>query len=301
MRRVAVGLVVITALLGGYAFRRVERSSREPENSRFSSDACRDAYVRAFAGPSFEIRVVFGYKDARPARFVADRYERMLLVDRLVAPCGIGGGLCGFQRDAKDMDLFTKSAPGPDAAPREFRIRVVAPSVGADDVENRKDPLQARRSDRVERVFLDGLNDADVVIYNGHSRAGGGPDFRPPRLRGRSVDYGWYREKTPGISPVLRGLREAKGERKLKLLGFLSCASTKHFVGKVDEARPGLATLTSPKLLYFSDALEASVELLTSILTLSCDPDFSSALANAETRVGGIRMNGWLEAPVKSD
>ena len=254
---------------------------------RFANPECERTYARAFVRPTFEIRVVFGYKDARPARFVADRYERMLLVSRLLEKCGEGEGVCGFSRDARDGDLFTKEIAGPDGAPRAIRLRVVAASVGADDEENRKDPMQARRSAYAERVFLDGLRDAEVVIYNGHSRAGGGPDFRPPRIRrDLEVDYGWYRAHTPGLDAILDRLGpRPKGEgERLRLLGFLSCASTKLFLGQIGKARPELATLSSPNLLYFSDAFEASLEILDSILTMRC-----------ESRAGAARLIGWFE------
>ena len=66
-----------------------EKSTKiRPCSSRTSS--CRKAYDRFFAGPSVDVRVVFGYKDARPARFVADRYERLLLLSRLLRRCRLG-------------------------------------------------------------------------------------------------------------------------------------------------------------------------------------------------------------------
>lgn len=219
-----------------------------------------------------EVRVVYGYKDARPARFVADRYERMLLVARLTAGCTAGETVCGFSRDSRDVELFRKG---------NIRLRVIASSAGPDDEEDRKDPFQAMRTAHAERVFLDGLRDADVVIYNGHSRGGGGPDFRPPRLSGGAVDYEWYRARKPGMRPVLEALKRGMRESRLQLLSFLSCASAKHFVQSVESARPGLNTVTTPQLLYFADAHAATLDVLASVFS-----------KRAETRAGSARVAG---------
>src|SRR5690606_18334478 len=50
-----------------------------PEADRKNS-ACHRAYARLYKNDIVDMRLVFGYKDARPARFVADRYERAAIV-----------------------------------------------------------------------------------------------------------------------------------------------------------------------------------------------------------------------------
>ncbi len=262
----------------------------------FANEACRASYTRVYAAPTLEVRVVFGYKDARPARFVADRYERMLFLERITGKCGKEKGACGFKRDGHGVDLFTKKMAGPDGGPREIRLRVAHSSVGPDDEENRKNPFQAWRTRYARELYLGGFGGADVVLYNGHSRAGGGPDFSPPRLRaGDEVDYGWYRGHTPGFQSVLRSMRTARNEpRKPRLVGFLSCASTKLFLGKVLELQPNLTTVTSSKLIYFADALEATLEALNSVLAMRCEADFAAAMEKATTQAGGARVVGWF-------
>jgi hypothetical protein len=267
---------------------------------KFENESCRQTYFRFFREPSVEMRVVFGYKDARPARFVADRYERLLFVQRILAPCPTSRleRACGFRRDMNDADLFTREIHGPDGEPRTVRLRVVQPSVGADDEENRKDPFQAWRTVYAQKEFLGGLAVADLVLYNGHSRAGGGPDFRPPRITAsQEIDFGWYQAHEPGFEPVLKALRALPAEvDRPKLVGFLSCASSTHFLARVNEIRPTLGTVTSPRLLYFSDALESSLETLSSILSFRCQKDFERSLKKAETRASGARVSGFFKS-----
>jgi hypothetical protein len=287
------------ALVGGVAiYTTIHRVKPAPVRivpRQFASPACRDGFRRFFSRSPFEIRVVFGYKDSRPARFVADRYERMLLIDRLIGACAVGEAACGFRRDSRDVDLLTKVIPAPDGKPLEIRLRVAHASVGADDDENRKNPFQASQTRYAQDLFLEGLAHADVVIYNGHSRAGGGPDFGPPKLRAGDIDFGWYKKNTPGFTPVLEALEKGGPDAsEPKLIGFLSCASSTHFLGKIHALRPHLATVTSPKLIYFSDALEATYATLSSILGMKCEPKFTAAHKTAATRAGGARVAGWF-------
>jgi hypothetical protein len=300
IRWMAAVLLLLLVVYGGVRFigHHLERA-RLAGLPRFATDTCRRTYEEFYRDPSIEIRVVFGYKDARPARFVADRYERLIFVQRVLRACASSEDrVCGFTRDTNDADLFTREIPGPDGENRVVRLRVVQPSVGADDEENRKNPFQAWRTVYAQQEFLEGFAASDLVIYNGHSRAGGGPDFRPPRISGSGdIDFGWYQRNEPGFEPVLESLRNLPpATSRPKLVGFLSCASTTHFLGRMREIRPTLATLTSPRLLYFSEAMETSLEMLGSVLAMKCEPEFSEALKKAETRAGGARVSGFFRS-----
>jgi hypothetical protein len=292
-------ILLSTLFLLGYEVSRFIAARREARLPHFATEECRQTYQRFYRESSVEVRIVFGYKDARPARFVADRYERLIFVQRILRACaGPTDRLCGFSRNTNDADLFTRNVLGPDGNSRLVRLRVVQPSAGADDEENRKNPFQAWRTEYAQREFLEGFATSDLVIYNGHSRAGGGPDFRPPKISGSGdIDFGWYQTHEPGFEPVLEALRKLPpNSARPKLAGFLSCASTTHFLGRMREIRPNLATLTSPRLLYFSDALETSLETLDSILAMKCESEFGEALKKAETRAGGARVSGFFKS-----
>jgi hypothetical protein len=138
---------------------------------------------------------------------------------------------------------------------------------------------------------LNGLQQADAVFYNGHSRDGGGPDFAPPRLTENGhVDYTWYEKNQPGIRPVMKRL---DNDAKVKLLGLFSCSSTKHFDDKLRAAKPGLALISSPKLLYYADANKNMFAALSALLRQECEADFHKAL-RSQAEVGNTHLTGFF-------
>ncbi len=277
------------------------RAKKEPTSSiavtapLFEDDACRKTYESFYRGPQVDVKVIFGYKDARPARFVADRYERMIFIQRLTAACRANGTFaCGFVRSTEDSDLLVKVIPGPDGKERKVLLRVIQSSAGPDDDENRANPFQKWRTRYANLAFLQGLTHADAVFYNGHSRAGGGPDFEPPRLGSQQeVAFAWYKENQPGFNPIIATLEGAPS--RLKLLGLYSCASSKHFLDRVRKVKGDLGLITSPKLIYFSDALESSLETISSLLAMKCEGSFRSSLAKRRLRASGAEVSGFFE------
>lgn len=253
---------------------------------------CEKTYAHFFKNERTDIRIVFGYKDARPSRFVGDRYEAAWFATYLTAPCESGWYACGFTRDSADPDLFRKLVTGADGKPVEVRLTLLASAASADDDENRKDLFQKWLSERATATFLQGIENADAVFYDGHSRDGGGPDFGPPRLAvDRHVDYDWYAKHKPGMGPLLEKL----GQSRLPLLGFFSCASTGHFLESVREANAHVATVTSPKLIYYTDAMKNMLGALSALLGLKCEADFHSSL-RAKMEVGSSHLNGFFKS-----
>jgi len=267
----------------------------------FSDSRCQKKYQELYNRDRIDIRIVFGYKDARPARFVGDRYERALWLRPLLADCISGEGACGFARSEGDDELFEKEIAGPDGRPRKVGLRVLQSSVGPDDEENRNDPFQKWNSERVRKSFLEGLATADVVFYNGHSRNGGGPDFQPPMIAGNgNVRYKRYQIEKPGIKELLSVL-EANHQATIKLLGFFSCASTRWFEKPILDLKKGIGLITNTQLVYFSDALENMTAALSALLTMKCQPDFDRILkggSKADPKSGstqvGIKSVGLL-------
>jgi hypothetical protein len=286
-----VALVFLGATVGIWKLR---TRAVPPPPPAFEDDACRQTYLNFYRNPEIDVKVVFGYKDARPARFVADRYERMIFIQRLTAKCTKKNFACEFVRSKTDADLLTRKFLGPDGRPRTLFLRAIPSSVGPDDEENRIDPFQKWRTRYANLAFLQGLTSADAVIYNGHSRAGGGPDFSPPRLgKDLDVDFPWYRKNEPGFTPIVATLEGAPS--KLKLLGLYSCASSRHFLERVRKVKPDLGLITSPKLIYFADALESSIESVSSLLAMKCEGAFRSSLTKARARASGAEVSGFFE------
>ncbi|MGE0616097.1 MAG: hypothetical protein AB7P04_10690 [Bacteriovoracia bacterium] len=242
---------------------------------------CSSAFSRIFGKPTADIRLVFGYKDARPARFVGDRYERMMVIRRLMAPCVADQSVCGFRRDPGDAELFLKDIPG-ETGDTTVRLRVVASSAGPDDDANREDPFQSWLSRRAEQVFLSGLQFADVVFYLGHSRSGGGPDFTPPRLdSAQHADYAWYKAQAPGLKRMLESL--ARADIPPRWIGLFSCVSERHFLEASTKALPRsvrgeVGFITSDRLLYYWDSLQNALAALSAVLGKRCEPALSGAV-----------------------
>jgi hypothetical protein len=269
------------------------KTARDVPESERPRSACYQSYSSFYRGDSIDIRIAFGYKDARPARFVGDRYERQMFTAYLLAPCVAGWAACGFTREASDPDLFLKVIEGPDGKPKRVRVRVTHSSAGPDDEDNRANPLQNRQSELSRRNFVEGLREANAVFYNGHSRDGGGPDFDPPRLsKDRHVDYDWYLAHRPGEKLVVAELAGAKAE----LLGLFSCLSREHFLEKIREKKRGMATITSPQLLFYSDALKSQLGALSALLGQWCEAGFGSALRTG-SEAGRSRLTDFFKPP----
>jgi len=259
--------LLLIAALSVYFFRPI------PENP------CARRYLPISAGPVSEIRVVFGYKDTRPTRYVGDRYERIAFSERIRA--------LGFQVDPDDADLYVLTTPE-----KVWRLRLAHSSVGPDDDANRKDSFQPWQSFHASRLFYEGLNGTSMVLYDGHSRDGGGPDFGPPKITSsRHIDYYWYRVQQPGLLRLQRALAEAK--QPAKVLGLFSCASDAFFSESVRKAQPEMALVSSRELIYHSDAMRNLEGLIKAVVGKYCSPAFESAVA-AESKGGKTKIEGFL-------
>jgi hypothetical protein len=224
-----------------------------------------------------DLRIFFGYKDARPGRFVGDRHERLALVQHLVEPCPEGDRqTCGFKRQSRDANLLLKkvSIEG-SAAPIKIHLRLIHSSVSTDDEENRHNPYQKIMSEQAESSFLEGLEKADLVFYNGHSRFGGGPDFNPPLTNEAGyVDSKFYRTFTSGLTKMISALEKRKDAANMQQLdhfGMFSCASTQHFRKALkDVGVPNI--ITSVRLLHYAEALRRTEKQLNKFLQSLTQP-----------------------------
>jgi len=234
---------------------------------------CLLAYDKFFSRDKTLIRVTFGYKDVRPQRYVGDRYEKAIFVHRLTQKCTEDEFACEFKRDQKNGERFYKNIPGPRGKGHEISIFVVNSSVGPDDDQNRIDPFQDWQHKRAARNFYRGLHGAEGVLYYGHSRDGGGPDFNYPKLtKYKHVDYGYYKKKRPGLKRMEVNLKKAK--RQPKLMGIYSCVATGHFSKALRKHIPDTALITSSKLIYVNDALESMLGTISALLGLKCEEKF---------------------------
>ncbi|MCB9026873.1 MAG: hypothetical protein H6625_11180 [Bdellovibrionaceae bacterium] len=229
-----------------------------------SGNSCENTTSYLQKKAKINITYIIGYKDARPARFVGDRYERNVVIYHLTQKCIDNNVLCGFERDKKDAYLFNKQWNG-----KKINLRIIHSSVSEDDEENRNHPFQSWMSQRAKKEFLLSLQQADILFYNGHSRAGGGPDFSPPIIKkDNQVDFAKYKNGYGSFSLILNYFKKIK--KPLSVLGLFSCNATQHFEKDLSTKQKNVMLITAPHLIYFKEALDKSILAMDYLLRSDC-------------------------------
>jgi hypothetical protein len=290
---------------------RLNRLQTPEERQRFQ--ACQESYQRLFARDVIDVRVAVGYLDF--GNSVTDRYFRASLEAALTDRCPrnsqgqliSGRRACDFRRAADDANVLTRQIMGPDGRPRTVRLTLVSSSVTNDEWENRREKAneQQRSTARAESVFFNGLREADVVIYAGHARGGGGPSFEAPRLRpsqGRlqSTDFAWYRRERPGARRMIESLQRA--ERQPGLIALLACDADKHFADAVREVAPNSALIVAGRDSIAETSMGQVFAILDLTLAQHCQASFQNALRETSTWIDGRTLEppkalGLFEPP----
>jgi hypothetical protein len=202
------------------------------------SQNCEKVYQPLKDKPIIEVRIVLGYDDNMGETF--DIVNKSTLVEKFIKPCRINHFSCGFKRDPDDADLLIKSLKNPTGETQEVRLIIINSSISSNDNNNRGSQRlkQDQKSMLAKKIFLDGLVNSDLVIYNGHSRHGGGPSFEPPRKQknGRT-DESWYRKTRPGVNDMISTL-QAAGSKQAPFIAILSCESLGHFGADLKRVAP---------------------------------------------------------------
>jgi hypothetical protein len=144
---------------------------------------------------------------------------------------------CGFEE--RSPGVFMKDIRSPEGARIHAQVELRSPSLSTSHAQN-VGPLKAEQdahSAEVTKWFFGSIDGADMVVYNGHARKGGGPDFSPPRLLSNShVNYDWYGRKTPGLNNLTSALSAAQSKPAAVLL--MACNSVLLFEKQVAAASP---------------------------------------------------------------
>lgn len=252
------------------------------------SSMLQKAYNRGF----IDIRYIFGYFDdsatGKDVIWEGINFGRSPSLDKptfnglrqiLTEPCQGQLEACGFQQQGnpesgmvtleKSIQLHGVKIP--------VRITLAYSSVSQSHIENTTSLVERQKNmtEQAERIFLDGLSRADIVFYNGHSRNGGGPDFRPPILdKTFHPNYnGYYKVKRPGISKVTSQLRTSPNPGLI--LGLFSCSSYSHFNSMLIKAAPKTRLILSSDLVDYRETLITSVGYLDGLLQGRCGEDLA--------------------------
>ncbi len=137
---------------------------------------------------------------------------------------------------------------------------------------------QTAKSKNTQAQFLSALKSYDAVIYLGHARSGGGPDFFPPKLlANQNVDYGYYKKNQPGIKAMLGALQ---GSSDSDVIGVLACKSTNLFASSIRKYAPNSGLITADKLFAFDDLIPTGFTLVEALVGQRCNENFSNVVQN---------------------
>ncbi len=249
--------------------------------------ACLDTYKDFYSKPTLDLRVMLGYADN--GLDVDDGPMRTAWIDRLTNNCKENEvGTCGFVRgadpknpDRDDEEIFSKFVEGPDGKQHTVVLHIVSSSVTQDDLKNRGDlkAAQLEKTQHAEETFFGGLASADLVLYVGHARHGGGPSAEPPfrKSDGLSVDYQAKPYITHASERRMLAVLKANSQPP-KLLGIFACDGGRLFSDDVTQASHHLSgVVTSIGLTSAESAYAQAFSTLDSVLALRCQTEFEGA------------------------
>ncbi|WP_413291078.1 hypothetical protein [Bdellovibrio sp. HCB337] len=265
---------------------------------------CENVYANALNRGVLDIRYALGYfDDSRGEDSIVNGINYGLspsldieifhaLRKQLTANCwSFSKRLCGFKEsgDAETGKVVLTKQEKIHGRKITVRITLTQASASSSFAQNKgaSASRQSMLTQQSEENFFGGLRTADVVIYNGHSRNGGGPDFNPPILNSHNkVNYkGYYEKKRPGIIRTIENLKHNPNQGFI--LGMFSCYSRKHFYQTFMDANPQQGLVLSADTIDYFDALKGSVGYLEGILRGSCGDELSeSAKQNDKIRIG---------------
>ncbi len=184
--------------------------------------------------------------------------------------------LCGFKEVSPGV--FKKTVKNPQGQKVEAVIEMRNSSVTTSTALNMGEQAaeQAAKSEATTRWFFGSIPSADLVIYNGHSRKGGGPDFSPPKLlENFHVNYPYYVARTPGLSRLLEAL---SAPTKPKALMLMSCNSTLLFSKKIAAVAPMTSFVGTDSVIPGDIPTKGALAGMDSMLRFQCESGFNTAL-----------------------
>lgn len=288
-----------------YYLQKVNRAANT--NSHPSSNpSCYNSFAHIINKGTMNISYVVGYMDTAGSKQsnygddgtnygVARSHDKAMyeaMINRLTAPCRyaqqtacdfkITNSTRGYSKLSRVIDFFNR--------PLQVNIDIAHSSLNEIYEENISATNRSQQeafSARAESLFLNGILNADIAFYNGHSRSGGGPDFRPPKLLSNNhTNYAPYKKEQNEIRKVLAALK-ARTDKNL-ILGLFSCSSNSHFGKMIAQAKPGLKTILSGDLIFTNEATTASAGYLEALLRGNCSSDLTNTARQSDRVKYGI-------------
>jgi hypothetical protein len=191
----------------------------------------------------------------------------------LTARCEGKLQFCGF-KELTPGEL-TKKVKMPDGTKVKVVLEIQHPSISTVHSEN-VGPLkdqQLQKTAEMNEWFFGGLKDADLAIYHGHARNGGGPDFSPPvLLKSLHVNYPFYQKTKPGLTRLIEGLKAAQHPAAMVIM---ACNSGPLFGKAIDAVAPEMGLISTNFVPKTGDGIfKASIASVDSFLRFQCKDGF---------------------------
>lgn len=265
--------------------------------------SCRQSYQRITDSRRLKIRIALGYFDVSDGstleasginygqNVAEDIFAYHTLKWTLKYPCPNGLAACGFTQNPLNPDLLEKIVRFPDGRDVNVSVEIRRSSltpfhhVNTQSRAKEQQALTASTND----FFFGGVHAADVLLYLGHARNGGGPDFGPPPLtRDRHVDYAYYKKQRPGFSRLLAELK-TPGPQPL-MIGLLNCMTEHHFGKMLRQVTEAVGSQTGfiltngfdgskrSHLTDYDDGMKGALATVDGLMKMQCLSGFQESL-----------------------
>lgn len=219
---------------------------------------------------------------------VMDNFEKKGFMAFLLSPCRSKEmKICNFIPVPGKPDTYSKIIKNLIGDPLEIEILIQDSSFTSSNSANIQSRDQYVKSGVTRRSFMKSLAEKDVIIYSGHSRYGGGPDFFPVSydINGEENNSNYYRRHRSGLTDLITGL-EQRVKNKIQppaVLMMSSCDSKAHFSSSLNNKTfSPYSTILTTSAIYSIQAIPPIVGLLGLILNQTCPDRFEHFFQNHE-------------------
>lgn len=238
---------------------------------------CIKRYQELYKKTTTEMRIVIGYRD-NPGGWVEDKSLAEALINLLTKPCQPNIFACDFKRDSDDAEIFYRDVIDQKGNKKALRLKITHSAVSNFNENNQgkyRNEQQAQTTKATEAYF-DGLKNADIIFYVGHSRVGSGPDFAPSKTTPDGhTDYEWYRKNHTSFKDTLNALKATA--QKPKVLGFFSCSSHRDFYSDLKKVTPNTAFFMTKGISWWEDEPQELAAAINALVGQFCEPELSKS------------------------
>lgn len=278
----------LDSMVGGMRQRADEIQAELNQMQNRGACGAQSSFAQVFSPLQREINVsvVYGYKDFHPENhegFVEDKPAKEALVKHLTERCQNDQSLpgsysaCGFTDEGTTNDITSLSKVMPiDNRNVTIRVRLTHSSYTSNHIHNTTfyQSEQKSLSDRTFAFLLDSIRRTDFVLYNGHARAGGGPDPYPSRLlaNGKSFNFDYYSNNPYGKRGIERALQErvSAGLPPLPVFALIACRSTELFTPRLAQISPRTTFIGNPGITWWVDEVMTIPATINAVFSRLC-------------------------------